>query len=52
MSIELCEKMLDKYELFMELEKGLNSIKKGQFCLAKDVYKEVYDIINESKKKY
>ena len=40
MSIELYEFLTDKYELYKELEKGINSLEKGEKYSSK--YKEIY----------
>ena len=41
MSIELYEFLTDKYELYEELEKGINSIEKGESFSSDEVYDEL-----------
>lgn len=41
MSIEVYEFLMDKYELYAELEKGINSIKKGEVYSADEVFEEI-----------
>ena len=49
MSIELYEILTDKYELYKELERGIESIKKEKTYSAEDVFKEIEDIIEKQK---
>lgn len=49
MSIELFELLTGKYELYKELEKGIDSLKKGKKYSAEEVFGEV-DKILENKK--
>lgn len=44
MSIELYELLIDKYELYQELEKGLNSIKNKEVYSAEEVFEELEKI--------
>jgi prevent-host-death family protein len=44
MSIELYELLIDKYELYKELEKGINSLEKGEVYSADEVYDELEKI--------
>ena len=44
MSIELYEYLTDKYELYKELEKGINSIERGESFSSDEVYKELEKI--------
>ena len=41
MSIELCEILTDRYELYKELEKGINSLEKGESFSSDEVYDEL-----------
>lgn len=41
MSIELYEFLTDKYELYKELEKGINSLEKGERYSSKEVLEEL-----------
>ena len=41
MSIELYEFLTDKYELYRELRKGIESIEKGEIYLEEEVYDEL-----------
>ena len=41
MSIELYEYLTDKFELYKELEKGINSIEKGESFSSDEVYDEL-----------
>ncbi len=41
MSIELYELLTDRYSLYKELEKGINSLEKGEKYSEKEVYKEL-----------
>ena len=41
MSIELYEFLTDKYELYKELEKGINSLEKGEKYSSKEVLEEL-----------
>lgn len=41
LSIELYEFLIDKYELYKELEKGVNSIKKGEVYSAEEVFEDI-----------
>lgn len=41
MSIEVCEALMDRYELYLELEKGIESIKKGEVYTAEEVFDEI-----------
>jgi len=45
MSIELYEFLINKYELYKELEKGIESIKKGETFSSKDVFEEIDKIL-------
>lgn len=47
MSIELYEFLTDKYELYRELEKGIDSINKGEVYSAEEVFEEVDKILEE-----
>lgn len=47
MSIELYELLTDKYELYRELEKGIDSINKGEVYSAEEVFEEVDKILEE-----
>jgi prevent-host-death family protein len=42
MSIEAYEKMVDKYELYNAIEKGLKSIEEGKLYAAEEVFNEIY----------
>lgn len=44
MSIELYELLIDKYELYKELEKGIDSIKNGKVYSAEEVFEEIKKI--------
>lgn len=44
MSIELYEHLVDKYELYKELEKGIKSIENGDLYSEDEVYKELEKI--------
>ncbi len=46
-SIELYEILTDKYELYRELEKGIDSINKGEVYSAEEVFEEVDKILEE-----
>ena len=41
MSIELYELLTEKYILYNELQKGINSLDKGEIISEEDVYKEL-----------
>lgn len=41
MSIELYELLVERYELYKELEKGIDSLEKGEKYSAKEVYDEL-----------
>lgn len=41
MSIELYEYLTDKFELYNELEKGINSLEKGESFSSDEVYDEL-----------
>ena len=41
MSIELYELLVDRYELYKELEKGIDSLEKGEKCSSEEVYDEL-----------
>lgn len=41
MSIELYELLTDKYMLYTELEKGVNSLERGEKYSAEEVYEEL-----------
>ena len=41
MSIELYEYLTDKFKLYKELEKGINSIEKGESFSSDEVYDEL-----------
>lgn len=41
MSIELYEYLTDKFELYKELEKGINSIERGESFSSDEVYDEL-----------
>lgn len=41
MSIELYELLTDRYILYKELEKGINSLEKGEKHTEKEVYEEL-----------
>ena len=47
MSIELFESLIDKYNLYRELEKGLESIEKGEIYSSEQVFKEIDDILKD-----
>lgn len=47
MSIEMYELLVDKYELYEKLEKGVESIEKGETYLAKEVFEEIEKILEE-----
>ena len=47
MSIELCERLMEKYELYKELEKGINSIKDGRTYSAEEVFEELDKILEK-----
>ena len=47
MSIELYELLVDKYELYRELEKGMKSIEKGETYSVEEVFEEVDRILEE-----
>ncbi len=44
MSIELYELLTGKYELYKELEKGINSIKNGKVYSAEEVFEDIKKI--------
>lgn len=44
MSIELFEILTEQYELYKELEKGINSIKNGEVYSVEDVFDEIEKI--------
>ena len=44
MSIELYELLTDKYTLYKELEKGINSLENGEKYSEKEVYEELEKI--------
>ena len=46
MSIELFEILTEQYELYKELEKGINSIKNGEVYSAEEVFDEIEKIWN------
>lgn len=41
MSIELYEQLTDRYTLYKELEKGINSLEKGEKYSTEEVYAEL-----------
>ncbi len=41
MSIELCEILTDSYSLYKELEKGIDSLEKGEKYSSEEVYDEL-----------
>lgn len=41
MSIELYELLVDKFDLYRELEKGVQSIKKGEVYASEEVFDEI-----------
>ena len=41
MSIELYEQLTDRYTLYKELEKGINSLEKGEKYTEEEVYAEL-----------
>lgn len=41
MSIELYEFLVDKFDLYRELEKGVQSIKKGEVYASEEVFDEI-----------
>lgn len=45
MSIELFESLVDKYNLYRELERGIESIEKGEVYSAEEVFKEIDNIL-------
>lgn len=47
MSIELYEYLTQEFELYRELEKGINSVQKGEVYSAEDVFEEVNKILNK-----
>lgn len=49
MSIEAYEKLIDKFELYKELEKGLEDIKEGRTRSAKEVFEEIDNFFEEKK---
>ena len=49
MSIELFEILTEQYELYKELEKGINSIKNGEVYSAEEVFDEIEKIWNRKK---
>ena len=44
MSIEVYEFLTDRYELYKELEKGINSLDNGKKYSANEIYKELEKI--------
>ena len=44
MSIEMDELLTNKYMLYKELEKGIDSLEKDEMYLEEDVYKELEKI--------
>ena len=44
MSIELYEFLTERYELYKELEKGIESLDKGEIFSSDDVYRELDNI--------
>lgn len=44
MSIELFELLTDKYMLYKELEKGIDSLEKGETYSSKEVFDELEEI--------
>ena len=49
MSIEAYEKLIDRFELYMELEKGLESIRNGETFSEEEVWDEINKIFQEKK---
>ena len=49
MSIELFEILTEQYELYKELEKGINSIKNGEVYSAEEVFDKIEKIWNRKK---
>lgn len=47
MSIELYEFLVDRYELYSELQKGIDSLDNGRTHSAEDVFEEVEKILEE-----
>ena len=41
MSIELYEMLVERYELYKELEKGINSLDNGETYSSEEVYNEI-----------
>lgn len=41
MSIELYEQLVERFELYSELEKGIDSLEKGEKFSSKEVYDEL-----------
>ena len=49
MSIELYEMLTDRYELYKEIEEGLECIRKGETRSAKEVFEEIDKMLEEKK---
>lgn len=45
MSIELCEFLMDKYELYRELDRGMKSLKEGKVYSSEEVFDEINKIL-------
>ena len=45
MSIEAYEKLMDKIDLYLELEKGLEDVRKGRTYSADEVFEEINKIL-------
>ena len=45
MSIELCEFLMDKYELYKELDRGIKSLKEEKVYSSEEVFDEINKIL-------
>lgn len=52
MSIEAYEKLIDAFELYVELEKGLDDVRNGRTQSAEEVFEEINKIFENEKEEW